>query len=195
MQRLKLGPTLAIIAVLTVAVACGGDPSAQYFQVQQSSSHGTSLDATNGDQVTGATVDPRLLHGPVDRPDPKLTPGAVAITDLTAVCRLPKRVHAAFTLRDPLISLAVQQAVFSEYSIPPAKAAHYGLDFLVPLQLGGANVRANIWPIADTHGVGFREKEILNIRLHVLVCERQMPLDQAQRAVVSDWVNLWLRFG
>lgn len=195
MQRLKLGPALVAIAVLTVAAACGGDPSAPYFQVQQTSSRLSALDATSADQVVGATVDPRLLHGPVDRPDPKLTPGAVATSDLTAVCRLPKRVHAAFTLRDPIISPAVQQAVFNEYNIPPAKAVHYGLDFLVPLQLGGANVSANIWPIGEAHGVGFREKEILNIRLHVLVCERQMPLDQAQRAVVSDWVNLWLRFG
>jgi hypothetical protein len=45
------------------------------------------------------------------------------------------------------------------------------------------------------HGVGFREKEILNIRLHVMVCQRAMPLDQAQRAVASDWVKLWLKVG
>lgn len=195
MQRLKAVPGLIALIVLMLAVACGGDPSAPYFQAQHNASHGTSLDATAADQVIGATVDPRQLHGQVDRPDPKLTPGAVATTDLAAVCRLPKRVHAAFTLRDPLIAPAMQQAVMSEYNIAPSRAMHYGLDFLVPLQLGGANVRANIWPISDAHGVGFREKQILNIRLHVLVCERQMPLDQAQKAVASDWVNLWLRFG
>jgi hypothetical protein len=94
-----------------------------------------------------------------------------------------------------LVSPADQQAIFDEYHIPAANTKHYGLDFLVPLQLGGANARANMWPVSTSHGVGFHEKEVLNIRLHELVCRRDLQLDQAQKAVAADWVKLWLVYG
>jgi hypothetical protein len=119
----------------------------------------------------------------------------VATSDLTTVCRGPKRIRGLFTPTGPLISATDQQAVLAAYNIAPANAKHYAFDFLVPLQLGGANARANIWPASMSHGVGFHEKEVLNIRLHDLVCRRSIPLDVAQKEVAADWVKLWLNFG
>lgn len=177
------------------AMACTDDPSARYFQGPAPAKTGSTIDATSAGQDTSNLIDVRFLHGVVDRPDAKLTPGVVATTDLTAVCRLGKKVKGAFLLQNPQISAADSAAIYAEYAIPTAKIPRYGLDFLVPLQLGGANVRANIWPVSTAHGVGFHEKEVLNIRLHVLVCQRRMPLDQAQQAVAADWVKLWLKAG
>lgn len=149
----------------------------------------TSIDSNAG------LLASRLLRGAVARPDPKLTPGAVAVTDLTTVCRQSKRIHGLFNPLSPLVAQSDQQAVFAEYNISSANAKHYGLDFLVPLQLGGANTRANIWPASLSHGVGFHEKQVLNIRIHDLVCRRDVPLDQAQKEISIDWVKLWLLYG
>ena len=94
-----------------------------------------------------------------------------------------------------MVSPADQQAIFDEYHIPAADTKHYGLDFLVPLQLGGSHDRANLWPASVSHGVGFKEKQVLNIRLHELACRRELDLAQAQKAVAADWVKLWLVYG
>jgi hypothetical protein len=191
------GARLAVVLALFIfpAVCCTDDPSAQFFSSGHPNQQSSTFDATSGSQSDPTLVDPRYIHGAVDRPDPRLTPGVVATTDLTAVCHESKRVRGMFMPRNPLIAPSMAAAVFAAYNIPAARQTHYGLDFLVPLQLGGANTRANIWPVSTMHGVGFREKEILNIRLHVMVCQRAMPLDQAQRAVASDWVKLWLKVG
>jgi hypothetical protein len=195
MHLSKLFLAVFVLVLALSAVACNDDPSAQYFPAGPLAQASPALDSTSSAQTDTNAMDARFIHGSIDRPDPKLTPGVVAITDLGAVCHLTKRVHTSFLTRSPLMSAADQQAVLAEYKIPAQKALHYGLDFLVPLQLGGANVRANIWPVSTAHGLGFREKEILNIRLHVLVCQRQLPLDQAQREIVTDWVKLWLKVG
>lgn len=192
----RVAPAILILSIAAFVVGCTDDPSAAYFP--STAAHAPTPDPSAGqgavDTTSGAAAT-RLLHGAVSRPDPKLTPGVVAVADLTTVCRGPKRVRGLFTPTSPLVSPAEQQAIFAEYRISAVNSKHYGLDFLVPLQLGGANVRANIWPASNSHGVGFHEKEVLNIRLHELACRRQLPLDQAQKAVAADWVKLWLLYG
>jgi hypothetical protein len=186
----------ALVAVAVFAAGCTDDPSAQYFATRPPSSPQAQQVNTNiAANVDAGLLATRLLHGGVSRPNPKLTPGVIAVKDLTTVCRGPKRIRGLFTPSDPLISLSTQRAVFAEYQITAANQKHYGLDFLVPLQLGGANTVANIWPASTSHGVGFHEKQVLNIRIHELVCERAMTLDEAQKSIATDWVKLWLNFG
>jgi len=134
-------------------------------------------------------------HGPLARPDPNLTPGVIATSDVATVCSQSKHTRGLYGSNNVLISQEDQQAILSAYKVPAQQAKHYGFDFLIPLQLGGANARPNIWPVSRTHGVGFHEKYVLNIRMHVLVCHGDMPLDQAQRAMASDWIKLWMRYG
>jgi hypothetical protein len=186
-----------LLAVLSlVAASCTDDPSAQYFPSgPPSSNQSTAIGVGTTADLSAGILATRLLHGAVARPDLKVTPGAVAITDLTAVCHGSKRIPGQFTPLNPAISPSVRQAVFAEYNIPAANIKHYGLDFLVPLQLGGANVEANIWPASTSHGVGFHEKQVLNIRIHELVCQGAVPLAQAQKGIAIDWVKLWLDFG
>jgi hypothetical protein len=187
---------ILIFTIVVLGTSCTQDPSAKYFP--NTAAHASPPASTGGQSafdVSAGALAPRLLHGAVSRPDPKLTPGAVADSELTTVCRGPKRLRGLFTPGSPLVSPADQQAIFDEYHIPAANTKHYGLDFLVPLQLGGANARVNMWPASTSHGVGFHEKEVLNIRLHELVCRRDLQLDQAQKAVAADWVKLWLVYG
>lgn len=188
---------LLIGLVGLLSAGCTADPSAQYF-------HFTGVAATPPPTVdisTTAAVAAHtriLLRGQTTRPNLSLTPGFVATTNVGTVCAGAKKEHALFSPKSPLISPADIAAVFAEYKISVANERHYGLDFLVPLQLGGANTKSNIWPalrFATNRGAGFREKETLNIRLHVLVCHGQMKLADAQTQVASDWISLWVRYG
>jgi hypothetical protein len=108
--------------------------------------------------------------------------------------RESKHTRGLYSQNNLLIPPADQQAVLAAYKIPAQQAKHYGFDFLIPLQLGGANARQNIWPMSRTRGVGFREKYVLNIRMHVLVCHGEIPLQQVQQAIASDWIKLWMQY-
>ena len=182
--------TLAVALVTAfalLATSCAGgsssssDPSARYFPNTQPTPNSPVPDDVSND--LGAA--PASL-GPVARPNQRLTPGAVAMHDLTAICQQPKRTRAPITY-------AQQLSVLNEYRIASWNAGSYGLDYLVPLQLGGSAVIENIWPAAVT-GVGFHEKEQLNYRMRLLVCQGGMPLGDAQREIASDWYSLWVKY-
>ena len=181
-SRLLLGTVL--VALVAGCGPSAADPSAPYFP------------ATRPAAATTAPVDPSATlaparavaaSGPVARPNPTLTPGVVALTDAAAVCQQPKRV------RTPL-PFVEQQAVLAAYGVTGQQAHKYGLDYLVPLQLGGSAVSANLWPAA-VKGVGYHEKQQLNARLRILVCRGEVPLRDAQRDIAADWYAEWLRYG
>lgn len=175
---------LAFSALQLAACAPGSDPSARYFPVQRPSSRALQpVDSS----PTGAVAGSVAIRGRISRPDPRLTPGVVAETDRLAVCQLPKRVRAPLSRSD-------QQTVLDEYGISVKESRRYGLDYLVPLQLGGAPVLANSWPVL-IRGLGYHEKESLNARLRIAVCRGDIPLDVAQKQIATDWFALWLKFG
>ena len=126
--------------------------------------------------------------GPVSQPNPSLTPGAVASTDVAAICASPS--HVTVT-----IPAAEEAAVYAAYNLPyPPDPSKYALDELVPLTLGGANVEGNLWP-ASMRPIGFHEKQQLNAKLRTLVCEGVLPLNLVQQDLMSNWYLLWLRYG
>lgn len=194
-MRDRLSTTVVLAMVVALAAGCAPDPSAQYFSASRPAATPVSGDVNGAGSVGGSGSTVVLPHGPLARPDPKLTPGVVASTDVAAVCRQSKRTPGSYSQNSGLISASDQQAILNAYKIPAQQAKHYGFDFLVPLQLGGANARANIWPMLRNHGVGFHEKYVLNIRMHILVCHGDMALGQAQSAIASDWVKLYIQYG
>jgi len=128
------------------------------------------------------------MSGPVSRPDLRLTPGAIATGDTAAVCRQRRR------LGPPEISPASRAAVYREYGDTTSARQHdYRMDYLVPLNLGGAPVTANLWPAA-IRGVGFYQKDQLDHIMHELVCQRSLTLAQAQRQVRLNWYATWLKY-
>ena len=190
-----IGVTLAV--GLYVFLSIPADPSAAYFPTSRVSR--SDLPSGVDTAKVGATTGPRQVpHGAIYRPNPTLTPGATATTDLKTVCAEPKTIHSLFQVGtlNTSISPSLQAAVFAKYNIVPSRYPEYGLDFLVPLQLGGATNAQNIWPIhKSSNGLGFHEKEVLNIRMHVIVCHGEMPLTQAQKQIAADWVSMWVAYG
>jgi hypothetical protein len=129
-----------------------------------------------------------LIKGGVSRPNPELTPGAVTTTDTDDVCGMNPHTIT------PEISSSMQTAVFTEYGYTTASAQHrYVLDWLVPYNLGGADVAANIWP-ASLRGTGFYEKIDTDTILREMVCRRELTLVQAQQALEQNWYSAWLRY-
>jgi hypothetical protein len=129
-----------------------------------------------------------LVTGGLSMPNPKLTPGAVAITNTTRVCVLPDHQPIA------IIPTATQQQVFTEYRIlNPAVQTKYDIDYLVPIGLGGATSTANMWPAA-LKGTGFFEKIQLDHVLRDMVCRRELSLRHAQHDLEQNWYAAWLKY-
>jgi hypothetical protein len=69
----------------------------------------------------------------------------------------------------------------------PQPSGSFELDHLIPLELGGDNADANLWPEPASPVPGFHQKDVLENRLHELVCSGRLALGDAQRAIASDW--------
>ncbi len=66
------------------------------------------------------------------------------------------------------------------------------LDHLVPLELGGANDAANLWPEA---GSVPNPKDSVERALNRAVCDDRIPLSRAQRAIARNWETAESRLG
>jgi hypothetical protein len=79
----------------------------------------------------------------------------------------------------------VRDKVYVAYGIPRGRRKGlYRIDHLIPLELGGSNRPANLWPqpVADS-----RLKDKVEAELHDAVCGGKMSLDAAQHAIAHDW--------
>lgn len=116
-------------------------------------------------------------RGPL--PDAGCTPGSI-ITQATLgrIC-VPGYTRAARNVSD-----ALRQEVYSEYDISSHGAGQYEVDHLVPLELGGSNGIANLWPELAP---GFGEKDRVENELHDATCSGSIALRQAQVAIARDW--------
>lgn len=86
------------------------------------------------------------------------------------------------------VTQAMKDEVFKEYGVDQSQSAHYEVDHLVSIELGGSNDMANLWPEPVSPVPGFHEKDKLEDSLHQEVCNGRMSLDQAQKEISSDWL-------
>jgi hypothetical protein len=117
-------------------------------------------------------------------PNHALTPGNAFATATTAqIC------VSGYSATVRNVTDDTRKAVFTSYAIayPPPSGA-YELDHLIPLELGGDNTAANLWPQVY-HGAGSADvKDHLENHLHDLVCAGQLDLPTAQQAIAGDWM-------
>jgi hypothetical protein len=125
----------------------------------------------------------------VPRPNPALTPGAV-FADATpdVFCA------AGYTAKVRNVSAATRAAVLRLYGWDPETTRKYELDHLIPLELGGSNDAANLWPEPGGLAYGFARKDRLENALHRLVCTGQLDYREAQQAIAADWWAAYLRW-
>lgn len=70
-------------------------------------------------------------------------------------------------------------------------ASRLEFDHLIPRELGGADDVANLWPQPLVEA---RRKDVLENRLHTLVCAGELPLAEAQRAIRTDWTQAYTKY-
>ncbi len=176
----------ALASVLLISGCGGARPGAA-----TSAAPAVPGQVTQGPDLSGVQLPDfvmPIIHGGISLPNPKLTPGVVTTTNANDVCALQE--HSAA----PSVSPAVQTAVYDEYGDTTPAALHkHTIDWLVPYNLGGADVKANIWPAAIA-GTGFSQKNETDTILRQLVCRRELTLAQAQKVLETNWYSAWLRY-
>ena len=127
------------------------------------------------------------VPGNVPMPNRALTPGAIQSSDTAAICT-PGWAQAH---RD--VSSATEDDVAREYGL----SSHYGyeIDHLIPLELGGSNAVANLWPEPYNSAYGATQKDGLEDYLHDQVCHHGLPLATAQQEIAANWYAAWVAAG
>jgi hypothetical protein len=82
-----------------------------------------------------------IRQAPMSIPDPKLTPGSVWTEHAAEACARPLPPRPSH-----LEWLLLKAEVMRQYGLPWAERDSVELDHLVPRELGGADVIANLWP-------------------------------------------------
>jgi hypothetical protein len=83
---------------------------------------------------------------------------------------------------------SVKAKLLREIGLDGSQMSEYELDHIVPLELGGhprkpANLTLQPWGGED----GALRKDLLEQRLHILVCDRKLRLNEAQACIAEDW--------
>jgi hypothetical protein len=175
--------SLAVLAALVVPVSVTAirAPTAvgpKHFSIaSEAASVDTTLLARQRTKTAGCTL------GPL--PDRGCSPGALDARRTTPVI-CSKRFHTG-DVRSVPDSLKHQVEV--EYGLAPKR---YGstleIDHIISLELGGSNDIANLYPELAP---GYHMKDVLENRLHKLVCSGAMTLHTAQRRIAADWTTLY----
>jgi hypothetical protein len=122
-------------------------------------------------------------------PDPRLTPGATRPVSLGDVCSM----RHEEVVRD--VSGSLRQQVFREYGIVNPRPEDYEVDYLIAPGLGGTEDIRNLWPEPSTSSTwNAHKKDALEERLHQLVCDGQLDLDTAQKAIATDWITAYEKY-
>jgi hypothetical protein len=139
--------------------------------------------------ATSAPVSSLLSSGRGILPDHFLTPGAARRVSLDQVCSLP---HEE-VIKD--VSQAEKERVFAEYRIGRGQSDQYEIDYLITPGLGGDDDIRNLWP-EPSNAVTWNAhvKDVLEERLHEMVCSHQLDLSVAQAAIATNWIAAYEKY-
>jgi anti-sigma factor RsiW len=137
--------------------------------------------------TAGAPLLLSLEHG--ELPNHVFTPGAARHASLAEVCTLS---HEE-VVKD--VSPGERQKVFAEYGIPSAQSDRYEVDYLITPGLGGDDDIRNLWPEPyNAEMWNARKKDVLEERLHEMVCSHRLDLSVAQEAIASNWIAAYEKY-
>jgi hypothetical protein len=123
------------------------------------------------------------VRGPL--PDPACTPGArYQLATPSVFCK------SGYTAVVRHVTESTKNLVYDEYGITSHTGATYEMDHLIPLELGGSNRVANLFPEAVSPRPGFHVKDQLENKTHSLACSGG-DWRSYQRRIASDWTKLY----
>ena len=124
-------------------------------------------------------------------PDSKCTPGSVdpRVTQSNIKDTICKSGYTK-TVRPPVsYTESLKKQLMKSYGIK-GSLKDYELDHLIPLEVGGnpTDVK-NLWP--EPHSSSSTKDSIENY-LHDQVCSGNMKLEDAQKAIATNWYDYWM---
>jgi hypothetical protein len=123
----------------------------------------------------------------VDVPNLRLTPGVPYAVGVSRICQ------PGYASRVRNVSTSTKDAVYARYRIRRVPYAHE-VDHLVSLEIGGSNSIRNLWPEPYAGRWGARTKDVLENRLHDLVCAGRLNLRAAQHEEATNWVAAYRKY-
>lgn len=146
--------------------------------------------------VYGAKAEYRR-HGAVLLNDAEVTPGAVRTISKREVCSGESTKDFRHTTEKMKDTVYAAYGVDKHYPLASAgsgtfKAPLYEIDHLISLELGGADEVENLWPQPYYQNPGAHQKDTVENWLHKQVCSDKMDLQEAQRAIATDWYAIYV---
>ena len=165
--------------------------SLAYWWYQKSDFEQASLvSPTPTPAVLGVSIGTRTktanckVSGPL--PDKECSPGAIFETATkNQIC------VSGYTKTVRNVSETLKKDVYWEYGIYSHTTGQYEVDHIIPLELGGSNDIANLYPEAAEPRPGFHEKDQLENLLHQKVCDGEITLSKAQTMIAVDWASAY----
>ena len=128
-----------------------------------------------------------VAHGGL--PDSACTPGAIfQNATVQQICTY----GYASSVRN--VPFGAKDQAYAEYGIGYHYSGEFETDHLVPLELGGSNDIANLWPEAASPVPGFHTKDQLENVMHGLVCDGKLPLHEAQIEMSTNWLAAYVKY-
>jgi hypothetical protein len=121
-------------------------------------------------------------------PDRRCSPGAY-YSKLTKAVVCSPSFHTSDIRNVPE---SLKHRVELEYGLlPRAYGSNLEIDHIVPLELGGSNDIANLFPERANANPGFHVKDRLENKLRALVCSNAINLRAAQLSIAANWQALY----
>jgi hypothetical protein len=156
---------------------------------------GSGSSGSSGSVATGRTVllGRRTQTSSCTRaalPDRSCSPGAY-------YARLTRRVICARSFHTGAIRNVPQSEKFQVEHEYGMAESYYGttmeIDHIVPLELGGSNAIANLFPEPGTGAASYHAKDALENRAKAEVCDGQLTLGAARHGFATNWEALYRR--
>jgi hypothetical protein len=132
-------------------------------------------------------------------PDPHRTPGAVnpAVTQATITTTICVTGWTTTIRPAPEYTTALKERqLASGYAYHGDSATgDYEEDHLISLELGGSPTsELNLWPEPYNTIDGARVKDVIENKLHSLVCSGSLPLATAQHDIATNWWTAYVTY-
>ena|ERR1044072_5337583 len=121
-------------------------------------------------------------------PDPQLTPGNRLPVTTAEIC------EKGYAAKARHVTKSDKDNAYKRYHISTHKPGDYEIDHLISLELGGSNSETNLWPQSYHGNLNAHDKDKLENKLHQMVCEGLITLEEAQRDISENWIEAYEKY-